>query len=164
MKSAPKPGALMLLWVSIYGNNLGLVELTLARQGPNGEKMNKLLLSPRSLYRAGFMIVSLMILASRAAGQPSWRRFLSSPSVQSQGPFPAPETIPPEPSSKQKQELLKSSFEKMKRDADELATLANSLQEDLSKSNQNLLSLKIVSKAERIEKLAKRIKEAAKGH
>ncbi len=65
---------------------------------------------------------------------------------------------------KQKQDLLKSNFEKMKRDADELTELAKSLQEDLSKSNENVFSLKIVDKADRIEKLAKKIKSAARGY
>jgi hypothetical protein len=51
----------------------------------------------------------------------------------------------------------------MKRDIEELAALAQALQEELNKSNENLLSLTIVDKAERIEKLAKRIKSTAKG-
>jgi len=66
-------------------------------------------------------------------------------------------------SQKQKREILKSQFEKMKHDADELADLAKSLQGDLSKSNENVLSLRIVEKADKIEKLARRIKAVAKG-
>ncbi|MBZ5565995.1 MAG: hypothetical protein LAP13_26695 [Acidobacteriia bacterium] len=65
---------------------------------------------------------------------------------------------------KQKRELMKANYEKMKRDADELASLAKSLQEDVDKSNENVLSLHIVEKAEKIEKLAKRIKSVAKGY
>jgi len=45
-----------------------------------------------------------------------------------QGPGPS-EAAPPL-SQKQKKDLLKDNFEKMKRDADELADLAKSLQED----------------------------------
>lgn len=86
-------------------------------------------------------------------------------SIEKEEPFPAQEPVPsPQLPSKQKQELLKSNFEKMKRDADQLAALAKSLQEDLSKSNQNVLSLKVVNKAEKIEKLAKKIREGAKGY
>jgi hypothetical protein len=48
---------------------------------------------------------------------------------------------------KQKEILLKMDFEKMKHDAAELATLAQSLQEDLEKSNEHILSMKIVEKA-----------------
>jgi len=66
-------------------------------------------------------------------------------------------------SSKQKQDLLKSNFEKMKRDADDLANLAKSLQDDLNKSNEHVLSLQIMEKADKIEKLARRIKSVARG-
>jgi hypothetical protein len=64
---------------------------------------------------------------------------------------------------KQKQELLKSNFDKMKRDSADLVSLAKSLQEDIEKSNENVLSLKVVERAEKIEKLAKKIKASAKG-
>lgn len=66
-------------------------------------------------------------------------------------------------SEKQKREILRSNFDKMKHDADQLAELAGSLQDDLKKSNENVLSLQIVEKAERIEKLARKIKTAARG-
>jgi len=52
----------------------------------------------------------------------------------------------------------------MKRDAGELADLAKALQEELNKSNENILSLDIVDKADKIEKLAKRIKGTARGY
>jgi hypothetical protein len=51
----------------------------------------------------------------------------------------------------------------MKRDADELASLAKSLQDDLNKSNEHVLSLQIVEKSDKIEKLARRIKSVARG-
>ena len=71
---------------------------------------------------------------------------------------------PPLPlSEKQKNDLLKANFEKMKRDAGELADLAKALQEELNKSNENILSLNIVDKADKIEKLAKKIKVTARG-
>jgi hypothetical protein len=66
-------------------------------------------------------------------------------------------------SAKQKRELLKANFEKMKRDAGELADLAKALQQELNKSNENILSLDIVEKADKIEKLARRIKGTARG-
>ncbi len=65
---------------------------------------------------------------------------------------------------KQQRDLLKHKFEKMKRDAEELAELAKSLQEDLEASNENILSLEVVEKAKKIEKLSKKIKNAAKGY
>jgi len=63
----------------------------------------------------------------------------------------------------QKRNLLKSNFEKMKREAGELTDLAKALQEELDKSNENVLSLDIVQKADKIEKLAKKIKGTARG-
>ena len=65
---------------------------------------------------------------------------------------------------KQREELLKSDFEKMKRDAAELATLALSLQEEVDKSNEHILSMKIVEKAQKIESLAKKISKAARSY
>jgi hypothetical protein len=64
--------------------------------------------------------------------------------------------------AKQRQAILKSNFEKIKKDAGELAAMAKSLQEEVDKSNENVLSLKIVEKAEKIENLAKKIKNTAK--
>ena len=66
--------------------------------------------------------------------------------------------------SKQRKEFMKANFEKMQRDAEELAALAKALQEELDKSSENVLSLQIVDKAEKIEKLAKRIKSTARGN
>ena len=51
----------------------------------------------------------------------------------------------------------------MKRDANELADLAKALQEELNKSNENILSWDIIDKADRIGKLAKKIKGSARG-
>ncbi len=66
-------------------------------------------------------------------------------------------------SDKQRRELLKANFDKMKRDAKELADLAKNLQDQLDKSNENVLSLGIVDKADKIEKLARKIKSTARG-
>ena len=66
-------------------------------------------------------------------------------------------------SGKQKRDLLKANFEKLKRDAGELAGLAKALQEELNKSNENMLSLHVVEQADKIQKLAKRIKGNARG-
>ena len=67
-------------------------------------------------------------------------------------------------SDKQKRDLLKANFDRMKRDARELADLAKNLQEQLDKSNENVLSLGIVDKADKIEKLARKIKSTARGY
>ena len=85
--------------------------------------------------------------------------------LRAQMPLPPHEEEPgAQITRKQKRDLLKQNFEKMKRDADELATLAKALQEELAKSNENVLSFQVVTKAEKIEKLAKRIKSIARGY
>jgi len=88
----------------------------------------------------------------------------SAASQEPAPPVPEGANFPPEMVKKQKKELLKQNFEKMKSDADELVELSKSLQTDLDKSNENVLSLKVVDRAEKIEKLARKIKELARGY
>jgi hypothetical protein len=100
-----------------------------------------------------------------APSAPAADTSLPTPAAQLPESQPAEETaVPPALIRKQKKELLKQNFEKMKRDAEELATLAQALQEELAKSNENVLSFQVVTKAEKIEKLAKRIKRTARGY
>jgi hypothetical protein len=108
--------------------------------------------------------LALVTSSARAAESPGFPQEPSRHSQPQQGPGPT-ETAPPVVlSQKQKKDLLKDNFAKMKRDADELADLAKSLQEDLNKSNENVFSLGVVDKADKIEKLAKKIKGAARGY
>jgi hypothetical protein len=65
---------------------------------------------------------------------------------------------------KQKREVMKSNFEKMKKEAAQLASMATELRDQLDKSNVDILSLDVIQRAERIEKLARKIKEEAKGY
>jgi hypothetical protein len=90
----------------------------------------------------------------------------SIPAILAAQNFPAPADttpLPPEITRKQRKDMQKMRFKKMKEDAGELASLADSLKDEVDKSSENILSLEIVEKAEKIEKLAKRIKNAAKG-
>src|SRR3954469_17052693 len=50
----------------------------------------------------------------------------------------------------------------LKRDADKLLDLANELKQQVDKSNENILSLDVIKKAETIEKLAKSVREKMK--
>jgi hypothetical protein len=76
-------------------------------------------------------------------------------------PFPQM-NVPESVREKQRRELRKYRFKKMQEHGEELAKLAKSLQEDLDNSNENILSLQIVDKAQRIEKLAKQIQNEAR--
>lgn len=51
----------------------------------------------------------------------------------------------------------------LKADTDKLVKLAGELKEYVDKSNENMLSLDVLKKAEEIEKLARSVKEKMKG-
>lgn len=51
----------------------------------------------------------------------------------------------------------------IKRDTDKLLQLATELKQSVDKSNENLLSMDVIKKAEEIEKLAHSVKEKMKG-
>ncbi len=52
----------------------------------------------------------------------------------------------------------------LKKDTDRLLELATELKLAVDKSNENMLSVDVVRKAEEIEKLAKSVKEKMKGY
>ncbi len=66
-------------------------------------------------------------------------------------------------SAKKKRALAQANFDQAKHDALQLSSLAQALQLELSQSNGNVLSLDVIDKAAKIEKLAKKIKGTAKG-
>ncbi len=70
---------------------------------------------------------------------------------------------PHPPSAKQNQSIMQARFEKSKNDAAEMATLAKDLRKELNKANANALSLEVVNLADRIEKLAKKIRGETRG-
>jgi len=64
------------------------------------------------------------------------------------------------PSGKsQRQEILKADHKKSRAEATQLAELAQQLQEALEKTEHHVLDLRLLKKAEEIEKLARRIKD-----
>jgi hypothetical protein len=52
----------------------------------------------------------------------------------------------------------------LKRDTEQLFKLATDLKDEVDKSNENLLSLEVIKKAEEIERLAHSIKDKMKGN
>jgi hypothetical protein len=116
---------------------------------------------------AGQMLDAPRIVFATAATSPAQATTPEGGGEASQaipGTRPNPATLPSPLSAKQQRDLLKANFEKMKRDAGELAGLAKALQDELNKSNENILSLDVVEKAEKIEKLARKIKGTARGY
>jgi len=99
--------------------------------------------------------------AQPAEGQATRPLAKARPQPQGQSSTAQPDMNPSPLTTKQRRALLKANYTKMKQDADELADLAKSLQDELNKSNENVLSLDVVEKADKIEKLAKKIKNTA---
>ena len=64
----------------------------------------------------------------------------------------------------QRHNIVWSNFEKSKRDSTELAALAKQLCEELDKPDVNPLSLDVTNRIEKIQKLAKKIREEMKGY
>jgi hypothetical protein len=81
--------------------------------------------------------------------------------------FPASET-PPESreDARLRHDREKAMNEKrqedLKRDTDKLLKLATELKEDVDKTNENVLSLDVIKKADEIEKLAKSVRDKMK--
>ena len=89
---------------------------------------------------------------------------------------PSPQVVPPgiqgtppeeEGRAKLEKEMAKKANQErhadLKRDTDKLLKLATELKEYVDKSNENVLSLNVLKKAEQIEKLAHSVKDKMKG-
>jgi hypothetical protein len=67
----------------------------------------------------------------------------------------------------QKHEIVKKQNEhrqqEIKKDTDKLLELATELKQYVDKTNENIVSLDVIKKAEQIEKLAKSVKDKMKG-
>jgi hypothetical protein len=102
--------------------------------------------------------------AGPAAGSAYAQTTPASPLTQPPDPGdPFPQVQMPESMREKRiRDLRKYRFKKMQEHGKELAKLAKSLQEDLEKSNENVLSLRIVDKARKCEKLAKQIQDEAR--
>jgi hypothetical protein len=95
--------------------------------------------------------------------------FIASMALQGQPPVPErniPEAPPEDvrlPNGKsQRQEILKSDYQKSLDEARELSKLADQLKLDLEKNDYNVLSLATLKKVDEIDKLAKHIHDRLK--
>ena len=74
---------------------------------------------------------------------------------------------PGDPRSRMENDMAKRAnlarHAQLKQDTDKLLKLANELKEYVDKSNENVLSVDVVRKAEEIEKLAHSVKDKMKG-
>ena len=69
--------------------------------------------------------------------------------------------------AQRKQDMIKKQNElrqqEIKKDTDKLLELANELKQYVDKTNENIISLDVIKKAEQIEKLAHTVKDKMKG-
>ena len=110
-----------------------------------------------SLLVLWFVTVSALPLVSQANNH----GFPQSPGMpQKSGPEDEPrQRIEREMAKKANQDRQAD----LKRDTDKLFKLANELKDYVDKTNENLLSVDVVKKAEEIEKLARSVKDKMKG-
>jgi hypothetical protein len=105
----------------------------------------------RSLSRGALAPPTVPLLCRKAAGPPGRAAVAQTNAL-------------PGLTKKQTRDYMKENYAKMKRDADELVALAKSLQEDIDKGNEKIMSLQVIDKAKKIEKLAKKIRSSARGY
>jgi hypothetical protein len=95
----------------------------------------------------------------------------NQPIQQQSGQFPSstgaalPDFGPNSPKMEEQQAKARSTErqKKLVADTDKLLSLATELKTDVDKTNQNILSMDVIKKADEIEKLAHSVKERMKG-
>ena len=102
------------------------------------------------MLRNAIILVSFMAVLAPAAVAPS------TPLLAQE------QDIDPEIRDKMLREQNKQRQQQIKQDTDKLFQLATELKAAVDRSNENVLSLDVVRKAEEVEKLAKKVKEKMK--
>jgi len=119
----------------------------------------------QSVKRSGAAVVLLlgMLLGVGASAQIPNPQIPEIPTPGAQRERTAEDALSPE----QKRELAKKQNEmrqqEIRKDTDKLFELATELKQYVDKTNENVLSMDVIKKAEQIEKLAKSVKEKMKG-
>ncbi len=89
------------------------------------------------------------------AGFPLWAQQRGQPG-RIPPPFPSQEPAR-EPSPSMTRKMMQASYEQLQKDSAQLVKLAQSLQEEIAKANEDVLPVSGIKQAEEIEKLAKKI-------
>jgi hypothetical protein len=112
------------------------------------------------------MALSLRLGLFCGTGFAGAQNTLPPPSRQSPGPPKIDQTTPDEvkPDSKEAKEILKLNQRQIQDNVEKIYKLAGELKDEVEKTDAaNTLSLPMVQKAEQIEKLAKQVKNLARG-
>ncbi len=118
-----------------------------------------------AMMRFVYPLLIAFLLATSAARLQAQAEEPPSPSHE---PIIAPQGSDNEPWVREKQHELAKQVnlkrqQELKKDTDKLLELATQLKQYVDKSNENVLSLDVMKKAEEIEKLAKSVKDKMKG-
>ena len=114
--------------------------------------------------RSSFVVVFLLAFALVSENMPASQQL---PSAQQQLPRrgigePAPEPEVERMHKEQEKRQNKARQQALKKDTDDLLKMATELKQYVDKTNENVLSLDVLRKAEAIEKLAKSVKDKMK--
>ncbi|PYV83083.1 MAG: hypothetical protein DMG93_09715 [Acidobacteria bacterium] len=94
--------------------------------------------------------------------QPQLPEISPPPGSQRRPPENEP-SVPPEMQKRMEKQANQQRQTELKRDADKLFKLSTELKEYVDKSNENILSLDVIKKADEIEKLAHSVKTKMRG-
>jgi predicted nucleic acid-binding Zn-ribbon protein len=112
-----------------------------------------------------WIVCFVLMLVLAVGDRPSWAQNQRLPSQLPESQPTAPED---EARSKMERDMAKKANQErqaaLKKDTDKLLKLASELKEYVDKSNENMLSMDVVKKAEEIEKLAHSVKDKMKGN
>jgi hypothetical protein len=118
----------------------------------------------RGLAGAVITVTLAMATASVSRSQPQRPAPAPRPSPNAPNPNYPPGLNGPEQKSADKKEMDRRSQAEIKADVEKLYELVSELREQVQKSDAtSTLSLSVVNKAKQIEKLAKQVKDRAKG-
>ncbi len=124
----------------------------------------------RGIILLGGLLIILVGIAPSSPLAQSSAPGIQSPGIQTNSSRSRPANpndisndLPVPMTDAQRQSIMRANFAKSKSDAEELATLAKGLRDLLDNPNAKVPASEIVSRADKIERLAKKIRDETKG-
>ena len=117
---------------------------------------------PLKKYALAFLFFLIASPAIPGQRQPQLPEISPPPGSQRRPPENEP-SVPPEMQKRMEKQANQQRQTELKRDADKLFKLSTELKEYVDKSNENILSLDVIKKADEIEKLAHSVKTKMRG-
>lgn len=118
---------------------------------------------PVKKYTLAFLLFLIASQAVPAQQPPQLPEIAPPPGSQRRTPENEP-SVPPEMQKRMEKQANQQRQSDLKRDTDKLFKLSSELKEYVDKSNENILSLDVIKKADEIEKLAHSVKTKMRGN